>query len=81
MPDDKKDLAMGLNRCSISDFARFAGVSTRTLKRWDAAGTLPAGRLPSGRLFYTERHYAACGGDPEAFVRLVDGLKEGEPGG
>lgn len=81
MADIDNNLGMGSNRCSAPEFARLLGVSTRTLKRWDSAGTLPAGRLPSGRLFYTERHYAACGGDPDAFEALVGGLKGRDAGG
>lgn len=42
------------------DAARMAGVTTRTLKRWEAAGKLTAHRDPdSGRLYYEESQIRA----------------------
>lgn len=64
-------LGSGVVRCSAAEFARAVGVSQRTLKRWDTSGKLVAGRLPSGRMFYTELHYGACGGSPEKFAEAI----------
>lgn len=78
---DANYLSMGLHRCGPADFAGIMGVSERTLRRWHVSGKLPAGELPSGRRFYTERHYAACGGDPDSFAKLLESRgKGGGPG-
>lgn len=60
-------------RCKPSEFARLISVSVKTLQRWDRSGKLCAGRTPSGRRFYTELHYAACGGDASRFDALIRG--------
>jgi DNA-binding transcriptional MerR regulator len=40
-----------------SEFAQKIGVSARTLRRWDEMGTFRAYRTPSGRPYYTSKHY------------------------
>lgn len=40
-----------------SEFAQKIGVSARTLRRWDDTGTFRAYRTPSGRPYYTSKHY------------------------
>lgn len=63
--------------CGPGTFAKLIGVSVKTLQRWDKSGSLVAGRLPSGRRFYTSGHYASCGGDPTVFGKLVSDLGAG----
>ena len=46
------------------DAARLAGVTTRTLKRWEKAGVLTPHRDPdSGRLYYEESQIAGIASD------------------
>lgn len=42
---------------NVSEFAKMIGVSDRTLRRWDNAGMFCACRTPSGRPYYTDKHY------------------------
>jgi excisionase family DNA binding protein len=42
------------DKCSTGQAAKILNVSTRTLQRWDKAGTLPANRTETGRRFYTK---------------------------
>lgn len=75
--DNYNDIITKDVRCNTSTFAKLIGVTMKTLQRWDADGKLKAGRYPSGRRFYTEEHYRACGGDPERFSELIRAQKEG----
>ena len=44
-----------MNTYNIAEFARLAGVSVKTLQRWDREGRLkPASRTPGNRRLYTE---------------------------
>lgn len=43
------------------EFAKLAGVSVKTLQRWDNAGTFRAYRMPSGRRYYTQAHLDELG--------------------
>lgn len=70
MPDY---ISGSIYRCRPAEFALLVGVSVKTLQRWDRTGKLSAGRMPSGRRFYTELHYAACGGDAAMFKSLTEG--------
>jgi len=46
-----------MDKYNIDEFARLIGVSDRTLRRWDNTGTFCAYRTPSGRPYYTDKHY------------------------
>lgn len=51
-------------RLSASEFAKRAGVSVKTLQRWDREGRLkPAGRTPTNRRYYTEDQLTFRGDD------------------
>ena len=80
MMADANYLSQGLYRCSPIEFAGIMSVSERTLRRWHVSGKLPAGVLPSGRRFYTERHYGACGGDPGEFPDMLARARKGGAG-
>lgn len=43
-------------RYSRTEFSRLAGVTTRTLLRWEKAGTLVSLKTPGGRAVYTDAH-------------------------
>jgi DNA-binding transcriptional MerR regulator len=45
---------------NICEFAQLVGVSDRTLRRWDNSGMFRAYRTPSGRPYYTDKHYVQC---------------------
>jgi len=45
---------------NICEFAQLIGVSDRTLRRWDNSGMFRAYRTPSGRPYYTDKHYVQC---------------------
>lgn len=40
-----------------NEFAKMVGVSTRTLRRWDASGLLKAYRTPTNQKYYTREQY------------------------
>ena len=46
-----------MDKYNIEEFAQLIGVSDRTLRRWDNTGTFCAYRTPSGRPYYTQKHY------------------------
>jgi predicted site-specific integrase-resolvase len=54
-----------------SEFAKRVGVTTRTLRRWDADGKLVAKRHPSGHRYYDESDVRSHLGVKEQDRRIV----------
>lgn len=51
-----------MNTYSIGEFARLAGVTVKTLQRWDRQGRLTPARTPTNRRVYTDAHLAQATG-------------------
>ena len=47
---------------NISEFSKVAGISIKTLQRWDREGKLVASRTPTRRRVYTDEHVAQAMG-------------------
>jgi predicted site-specific integrase-resolvase len=54
-----------------SEFANRIGKSTKTLRRWDVNGILPAKRHPSGHRYYDESDVRKVFGEPERQRNVV----------
>jgi putative resolvase len=59
------------NTYSLGEFARLLSVHPKTVQRWDRDGTLPAGRTPTGRRFYTDADRRKVLSIPSAARRTV----------
>lgn len=46
-----------MTKYNTYEFAQLIGVSDRTLRRWDNQGKFCAYRTPTGRPYYTNKHY------------------------
>lgn len=54
---------------NVTEFSRVAGVSVKTLQRWDREGKLIPSRTPTGRRVYTDAHVAQAMGVPGKAIK------------